>query len=97
MPRLDTYDLSNNNSSHSNHWFYNMKVYAVWIISILKFMLRGRRFLLLSPPFLKKQYWYDRLSQKRFVTLNRNMTDWGVSWQVFLDDQFTPLENIFND
>jgi len=74
-----------------------MKVYAVWIISILKFMLRGRRFLLLSPPFLKKQYWYDRLSQKRFVTLNRNMTDWGVSWQVFLDDQFTPLENIFND
>ena len=74
-----------------------MKPYIVWILSILKFIFLKKRFLLISPPFLNKQHWYDRFSKKRFITLNRNMTDWGTSWQVFLDDQFAPLKNIYND
>ena len=74
-----------------------MKIHLVWFFSVLKFFLLKKRFLLLSPPFLKKQHWYDRLSKKKFTTINRNKTDWGTSWQVFLDEQFSLLKNIYND
>ena len=74
-----------------------MKIYLVWVMSIVKFFLFKKRFLLISPPFFKKQYWFDRLNRKRFVTFNRDNIDWGTSWQVFLDNQFSLFENIFND
>ena len=74
-----------------------MKIHLIWIFSIIKFFLLKKRFLLISPPFLKKQYWFDRISKKRFFTLNRDKIDWGTSWQVFIDDQFSLFENIFND
>ena len=74
-----------------------MKIYLVWVMSIVKFFLFKKRFLLISPPFLKKQHWYDRLNKKRFVTLNRDNIDWGTSWQVFLDDQFSLFETISNN
>lgn len=66
-----------------------MKKYIIWIISILKFFLLKKRFLLMSPIFLKRQYWYDRKSKSFFTTFNRNEVDWNTSWQVFLDDQYT--------
>ncbi len=65
-----------------------MKIFFIWIISIIKFLL-GRRFLLISPPFIKKQYWYDRNKKKFFILYNRNATDWLTNWQVFLEDQFS--------
>tara|TARA_B100000963_G_scaffold354104_1_gene370012 strand:+ start:567 stop:1403 length:837 start_codon:yes stop_codon:yes gene_type:complete len=65
-----------------------MKIYFVWLISIIKFIL-GRRFLLISPPFINKQYWYDREKNKFFVLFNRNVEDWLTNWQVFLQDQFS--------
>ena len=65
-----------------------MKIYLIWLVSILKFLL-GRRFLSMSPPFFKKQYWYDRKNNKSFVLFNRNVTDWLTNWQVFLEDQFS--------
>lgn len=74
-----------------------MKSHLVWFFSVIKFFLVKKRFLLLSPPFLKKQFWYDRLSKKKFTTINRNKIDWGTSWQVFLDEQFSLLKNIYND
>ncbi len=74
-----------------------MKKYLVWFLSIIKFFLLKKRFLLISPPFFKKQYWFDRLNKKRFLTLNRDGIDWGTSWQVFLDNQFSLLENIYSD
>ena len=74
-----------------------MKIYIIWIISIFKFILLKRRFLLLSPPFLKKQHWYDRENNKSFILYNRNKTDWGTNWQVFLDDQFSLLNKNYND
>ncbi len=74
-----------------------MKIYIIWIISILKFFLVKKRFLLLSPPFLEKQYFYDRKSKRFFLLYNRNKIDWGTNWQVFLDDQFSlPFTN-YND
>lgn len=77
--------------------FIYMKKIIVWLLSIIKFILVKKRFLLISPPFFKKQYWFDRLNNKKFVTVNRDDTDWGTSWQVFLDEQFALLDNIFND
>lgn len=65
-----------------------MKIYFYWLISVIKFIL-GRRFLLISPPSLSKQYWYDREKNKFFVLFNRNVKDWLTNWQVFLQDQFS--------
>ena len=74
-----------------------MKIYIIWIISILKFFLVKKRFLLLSPPFLEKQYFYDRKSKRFFLLYNRNKIDWGTNWQVFLDDQFSLPYTNYND
>jgi FkbM family methyltransferase len=60
-----------------------------WLISILKFFIAGRRFLLISPPFFKRQFWYDRNKKIFFSTYNRDRTDWYTSWQVFLEDQYS--------
>ena len=44
-----------------------MKKYLVWFLSIIKFFLLKKRFLLISPPFFKKQYWFDRLNNIRIT------------------------------
>ena len=66
-----------------------MKIYIIWFISIIKFVVGRKRFLLISPPFFKKQFWYDRKSNQTFIIFIRSSTDWYTNWQVFLEDQFS--------
>ena len=66
-----------------------MTAYILWFISTMKFVVGKKRFLLITPPFFKKQLWYDRKSNKSFIIYIRSLTDWYTNWQVFLEDQFS--------
>lgn len=66
-----------------------MKYFYIWLISIVKFLLFGRRFLLFSPPILKKQIWYDKESKSFFSLIIRDNIDWRTNCAVFFDDQFS--------
>ena len=66
-----------------------MKKYIFWLISVAKFILLKKRFLLISPPFSRLQLFFDRLTRSFFSIKKRNDVDWYTNKQVFIDEQFS--------
>jgi len=66
-----------------------MKKIIYWLISVVKFLFLHKRFLLIFPPFIKSQIFFDRKNMNFFHIQNRNSVDWYTNKQVFIDEQFS--------
>ncbi len=62
----------------------SIRSFLGWILQFLRFIFRKhKRFVCLTPPFLRTQIFYDAFNT-RFVSIRiRNWTDWRTSVHVF--------------
>ncbi len=64
------------------------KSIAVWLQFVFGFLLFGRRFLPLTPPFFKCQFFYDRVWKSITSVKIRNWIDWQTCRQIFYQEDY---------
>lgn len=60
----------------------------IWAIQIVNFILNRERFLAISPPFFKSQFFLDRLKKKIIKVKIRNWIDWQTCRQIFYQEDY---------
>ena len=60
----------------------------IWAIQIVNFILNRERFLAISPPFFKSQFFLDRLKKKIIKVRIRNWIDWQTCRQIFYQEDY---------
>lgn len=69
-------------------WLRLIKSLIIWAIQIVNFILNRERFFAISPPFLKSQFFLDRLKKKIIKVKIRNWIDWQTCRQIFYQEDY---------
>lgn len=69
-------------------WLRLIKSLINWAIQIVNFILKRQRFLAISPPFFKFQFFLDRLKKKIIKVKIRNWIDWQTCRQIFYQEDY---------
>ena len=64
------------------------KIILIWFIFCLKFLLGKRRFIAVTPPFIKNNLIYDRVTRKLLRVHIRDNDDWVQIEHIFLNEEF---------
>lgn len=65
-----------------------LKLLYIWGLMLIKGVIRHKRFIAISPPFLKTQYVYDRLNRNFFDLMIRDGVDWTQLEHIFLCEEY---------
>ncbi len=64
------------------------KIIVIWLLFCLKFLVGKRRFIAVTPPFIKKNLIYDRVIHKLIHVHIRDNDDWVQIEHIFLNEEF---------
>jgi FkbM family methyltransferase len=64
------------------------KSLVIWIKCVVKCLAKRKRFVILSPPFMRSQFFLDTKNSKLFSIEIRDWDDWGIMLQIFYVDHY---------
>lgn len=65
-----------------------IKSLIIWPAQVVSFVLGRERFLAMSPPFIKPQFFLDRLKKRIIKVKIRNWIDWQTCRQIFYQEDY---------